>query len=111
MKIPHFILSHLDKEGDIAISADFDADGKADLTIFRPATATWYILRSSGGVTIQQFGAVGDVIVPSDYGGDGKAYLAIFRRSGGQWWYLRSSDGTSRAFQLTVETARYRERE
>jgi hypothetical protein len=43
--------------GDIPAPGDYDGDGKADATIFRPSNATWFIQRSTGGTTIQQFGA------------------------------------------------------
>ena len=34
---------------DLPIPADFDGDGKADPTVFRPSTSTWYQLRSATG--------------------------------------------------------------
>jgi uncharacterized delta-60 repeat protein len=73
---------------------DFDGDGKADVSVFRPSENKWYILRSSDlGVTQQTFAIAGDVPVPADYDGDGKTDFAIFRPSTGDWWSLSSLNG------------------
>jgi uncharacterized delta-60 repeat protein len=73
---------------------DFDGDGKADVSVFRPSENKWYILRSSDlGVTQQVFAIAGDVPVPADYDGDGKTDLAIFRPGSGDWWSLSSING------------------
>jgi len=69
---------------------DFDGDGRADLSVYRPTNSTWYIDRSSQGFYAVQFGNSTDQIVPEDYDGDGKTDIAIFRN--GEWWILRSSD-------------------
>ena len=37
-------------------AVDYDGDGKADLAIFRPSNAIWYIARTGGGFSYQQFG-------------------------------------------------------
>jgi hypothetical protein len=73
---------------------DFDGDGKADLTIFRPASASWYTLGSSSGYatyTSRTWGTSTDTPVAGDYDGDGKADNAIYRPSNGTWWILKSS--------------------
>jgi len=73
---------------------DYDGDGKADVSVFRPSENKWYVLRSSDfGVTQQVFAIAGDVPVPADYDGDGKTDMAIFRPSSGDWWSLSTLDG------------------
>jgi uncharacterized delta-60 repeat protein len=70
---------------------DYDGDGKADISVFRPSENKWYVLRSSDGqVTQQVFAIAGDIPVPSDYDGDNKTDFAIFRPSSGDFWYLSS---------------------
>ena len=78
---------------------DFDGDGKADISIFRPASGEWWYLRSSdGGNRAFQFGSSTDRIVPADYTGDGKTDVAIFRPSTGEWFVLRSEDNSYYSF-------------
>lgn len=77
---------------------DFDGDGKADVSIFRPTNGEWWMQNSSGTVSALQFGNGADKIVPSDYTGDGKADVAIFRPSEGSWYILRSEDNSFFAF-------------
>jgi uncharacterized delta-60 repeat protein len=62
---------------------DFDGDGRADFTVFRPEASSWYILNSSNNsFNAQQFGVSSDSIAPADYDGDGRADIAVFRPSG-----------------------------
>ena len=74
---------------------DFDGDGKADISFFRPVNGQWWYQQSSDNIIKTfQFGSSTDKIVPSDYDGDGKTDLAVFRPSTAEWFIMRSSDST-----------------
>ncbi len=70
---------------------DFDGDGKADISVFRPNGGNWYLSQSTNGFTGVQFGDTNDKLVPADYDGDGKTDLAVYRA--GVWYLLRSTSG------------------
>jgi cytochrome c peroxidase len=72
--------------------ADFDGDGRTDVSVFRPSTGNWYVLRSSdNNLSATNFGIGTDTIAPEDFDGDGKTDIAVFRS--GVWYVLRSRDG------------------
>lgn len=74
---------------------DFDADGKTDISIFRPSLGQWWY-QQSGDLSVKTytFGTATDKIVPADYDGDGKTDVAVWRPATGEWLVLRSSNLT-----------------
>lgn len=74
---------------------DSDADGKADYSIFRPSNNQWYILTSSGGIRVQEFGVANtDFMTPGDFDGDGIGDIAVWRETNGNWYRLNSATTT-----------------
>jgi uncharacterized delta-60 repeat protein len=83
--------------------ADFDGDGRADISVFRPADGDWHLLRSATQDWVPvHFGAAGDKITPADYDGDGRTDIAVFRD--GVWYWLNSSDNSFRGLQFGISS-------
>lgn len=79
---------------------DFDADGKADASVYRASDRFWYINRSTAGFTSVQFGTATDTITPADFDGDDKADIAVWREAPANqavFYILQSSNNTVRA--------------
>ncbi|GIU82241.1 MAG: hypothetical protein D6687_08815 [Acidobacteria bacterium] len=74
--------------------ADFDGDGRTDISVFRPSEGIWYLIRSQNGqFSAFNWGQSNDTIVAADYDGDGKTDYGVYRN--GVWYLQRSQDGVA----------------
>jgi uncharacterized repeat protein (TIGR03803 family) len=72
--------------------ADFTADRRSDLVVYRPGTGEWFVRDGSGATAPSRrfvWGASTDVPVIGDFDGDGRSDLAAFRSNGE--WHIRYS--------------------
>ncbi len=77
------------------VKFDFDGDGKADISIFRPISGQWWYQQSlDNSVRALTFGTSTDKPVPADFDGDGKTDIAVYRPARGEWFVLRSSNNS-----------------
>jgi uncharacterized delta-60 repeat protein len=79
---------------------DFDGDGKADISVFRPSDRVWYLNQSTKGFSATQFGLSTDKITPADFDGDGKTDISVYRD--GTWYWVKSSDNSFNAAQFGI---------
>ena len=84
---------------------DFDGDQKADFSIFRLETGTWWVYGSSGNYVLGQPWGIYDEdrLVPGDYDGDNRADIGVFREETGTWHVLYSSNFTYSGVNWGIE--------
>jgi len=86
------------EDSNVNPNADFDGDGRSDISVFRQSDGAWYLNSSTQGFSATQFGLSTDKITPADYDGDGKTDIAVYRE--GTWYWLNSSNGGFNAIQF-----------
>ncbi len=59
--------------------ADFDGDGKTDVSVFRRSNGNWYLNRSTAGFAAVAWGNSIDTFLTGDYDGDGLADFGLWR--------------------------------
>jgi len=84
--------------------ADFDGDGKNDLSVFR--NGSWFINPSSvnnpNNYYSVPFGLATDKLVPADYDGDGKTDIAVWRENVvGTFGYVYILYSSTNTFRVT----------
>lgn len=99
--------------------ADFDGDGKTDVTVMRVNGnyKDWYIFQSSTStLRYETFGYYDDSAIPEDYDGDGAADIAVYRThpivtcshtstQTNVFYVLRSSDNNLNTFAVGCDAA------
>ena len=61
--------------------ADYNADGRTDLAVYRPQTTTWW----NRSLFTTPYGAAGDVPLPADLNSDGLTDIVLWRPATGDW--------------------------
>ena len=73
---------------------DYDDDGMADLSLYRPTTDQWFVSQSTAGPKAQSsFGVAGAIPLQGDFDGDGKTDFAEYNPKTATWYIQRSRSG------------------
>ena len=90
--------------GNVRARADFDGDGRTDISVFRPSEGNWYLNRSRDNIAVMTWGFGTDIPAPADYDGDRRADIAVFRptASGPTFYIVESGSGAFVSFAWGV---------
>ncbi len=64
--------------------ADFNGDGRSDISFYRKSTGLWWV--KDAPVVVDWGGEASDIAVPGDYDNDGKTNIAVYRKATGIWY-------------------------
>ncbi|MBP6213649.1 MAG: hypothetical protein KA447_11440, partial [Pyrinomonadaceae bacterium] len=53
--------------GDKPVAADYDGDGRFDVSVYRPSDGIWYLLRSTSGFGGVRWGISTDIPTPNAF--------------------------------------------
>ncbi len=87
---------------------DFDGDGRADVTVYRPSSHRWRVLKSAANYSsalILEWGASSVIPVVGDFDGDGANDMTYYRPSTGTWSILKSSSNFTLSQSVTLGTS------
>ncbi len=70
----------------LTATADYNGDGRTDISVYRPSTGEWLVQSLSYS---SSFGSPEDIPTPGDYDGDRITDLAFWRPSTGEWYLLK----------------------
>lgn len=93
-----------ERVGNGATPLDFDGDGRSDLALFRPETATFWIELSEGGELVVPLGESTSRPTSGDFDGDGEADPVAVTPGIPNVWEIRySGDGTQQQFGFGLD--------
>ncbi|MBU4200344.1 MAG: hypothetical protein L6455_14420 [Kiritimatiellae bacterium] len=72
--------------GPVGSPADYDGDGRTDVSVYDPASGMWYILTWNGQSFSGQFGSATTEPLLGDYDGDGRTDAALYDTVSGTWY-------------------------